>query len=402
MINKYDYIIVGGGIIGLSIAYKLALKENDKSILVLEKEDKLASHQTGKNSGVIHSGIYYTPGSFKAKNCQEGRIQLINFAEKHNVSYEMCGKIITAFDDVELETLYKIYENGKQNGLEDIRLMSPAETKKHEPNVDCIKSIFVPYAGIIDYRQVVEKLSEEFQKINKKNIILKSVEVVGVENNEKYKLIQTSKGLYATDYAIFAAGLHADEMAKLDKVKMNIQIVGFRGDYYNVVKSGKQKVKGLIYPVPNINLPFLGVHLTKMYDGSIEAGPNAVFSFKKEGYSRTSFNLKDTIRAFGFIGVWRLFSGYWKIGLGEYRRAFSKRRFLNSLKRLVPDLKIEEITRGKSGVRAQALDSKGNLVDDFLIRKTSNSLHVINAPSPAATASLAIADEVINRLFNKE
>ena len=402
MINKFDYIVVGGGIVGLSIAYKLALKENDKSILVIEKENKLATHQTGKNSGVIHSGIYYTPGSFKAKNCQEGRIQLIDFAEKHNVSYEMCGKIIAAFDDGELETLSKIYENGKQNGLEDIRILSSAETKKYEPNVDCIKSIFVPYAGIIDYRQVVEKLSEEFQKINKKNKIIKSVKVVGVENNENFKLIKTNKGLYMTNYAIFAAGLYADEMAKLDKIKIDIQIVGFRGDYYDVINAGKQKVKGLIYPVPNIKLPFLGVHLTKMHDGLIEAGPNAVFSFKKEGYSRTSFSLKDTIRAISFIGIWRLFSGYWKIGLGEYRRAFSKRRFLNSLKRLVPDLKMEEITRGKSGVRAQALDSKGNLVDDFLIRKTKNSLHVINAPSPAATACLAIADEVINRVFNKE
>ena len=400
MINKYDYIIVGGGVIGLSIAYKLAQRENNKSILVIEKEQKLATHQTGRNSGVIHSGIYYKPGSFKAKNCKDGRSQLIDFAKKHNVSFEMCGKIIAAFDNTELETLSKIYDNGIKNGLEDIKYLSLEETKKYEPNVDCIKSIFVPYAGIINYRQVVEKLSDEFHKINSKNKTLKSLKVVGVENNEKIKVIKTNNGSFKTNYAIFASGLYADEMAQLDKIKLDIQIVGFRGDYYNVINDGKQKIKGLIYPVPDINLPFLGVHLTKMYDGQIEAGPNAVFSFKKEGYKITSFSFKDTIRALSFKGIWRLFSVYWKIGLGEYRRAFSKRRFLNSLNRLVPELKIEEITRGKSGVRAQALDINGNLVDDFLIKKTHNSLHVINAPSPAATASLAIADEVIKKIFS--
>ncbi len=400
MINKYDYIIVGGGIIGLSIAYKLALRENNKSILVIEKEQKLATHQTGRNSGVIHSGIYYKPGSFKAKNCKDGRMQLIDFAKKHNVSFEMCGKIIAAFDNTELETLSRIYDNGIKNGLEEIKYLTSEETKKYEPYVDCVKSIFVPYAGIINYSQVVEKLSNEFQKINSKNKILKSSKVVGVENNDKIKVIKTNNSSFKTNYAIFASGLYADEMAELDKIKLDIQIVGFRGDYYNVINDGKQKIKGLIYPVPDINLPFLGVHLTKMYDGQIEAGPNAVFSFKKEGYKVTSFSFKDTVRALSFKGIWRLFSDYWKIGLGEYRRAFSKRRFLNSLNRLVPELKIEEITKGKSGVRAQALDINGNLVDDFLIKKTHNSLHVINAPSPAATASLAIADEVIKKIFS--
>ena len=273
------------------------------------------------------------------------------------------------------------------------------ESKKFEPYIDCIKSIYVPYAGIINYKQVVEKFSEEFRKNNSKNKVVKSIKVTGVENKEGFKLIQTNKGTFKTNYAIFAAGLYADEMAKLDKIKLDLQIVGFRGDYYNVINSGKQKVNGLIYPVPNINLPFLGVHLTKMYDGSIEAGPNAVFSFKKEGYSRFSFSLKDTIRAFRFIGLWRLFSGYWKIGFVEYRRAFSKWHFLQSLKQLVPDLKMKDISRGKSGVRAQALGIDGNLVDDFLIKKTKNSLHIINAPSPAATACLAIADEIISRVF---
>ncbi|WP_415376866.1 L-2-hydroxyglutarate oxidase [Patiriisocius sp. Uisw_017] len=401
MEKKYDYIIVGGGIIGLATAYKLALKENNKSILVLEKEKTLASHQTGNNSGVIHSGIYYTPGSLKAKNCINGRKQLIDFAQKHRISHEMCGKLIAAFKKSEVPTLEKIYRNGLENGLEDIKILSSEESRQYEPYVECIQSIFVPYAGIIDYRQVVETLAQEFLKINPNNQVLKLTKVTAIKSENEFKVIVTPQQEYSTKYAIFSAGLQADEMATLDGIDMNIQIVGFRGDYYNVINQGVKKVKGLIYPVPNTNLPFLGVHLTKMYDGSIEAGPNAVFSFKKEGYSRISFSIRDTIKAFTFIGLWKLFFGYWKIGLGEYKRAFSKKRFLKSLKKLVPDLKMEEITRGKSGVRAQALDNKGNLVDDFLIKKTPNSLHIINAPSPAATACLAIADEVVNRIFEK-
>lgn len=401
MIQNYDYVIIGGGIIGIATAYKLALKCPEKTILVLEKEPQLASHQTGNNSGVIHSGIYYTPGSLKAKNCINGRNQLISFAKNHNISFEMCGKLIAAFEENEIETLNRIYNNGIQNGLNDIQILSSEESKKHEPFIDCIRSIYVPYTGIIDYRQVVETFSKEFQKINPNNKVLKNSKVLEVLNDEFTKSIRTTSGIFKTNYAIFAAGLQADDMAKLDHIDLDLQIIGFRGDYYNVVDEGMNKVKGLIYPVPNIDLPFLGVHLTKMHDGKIEAGPNAVFSFKKEGYSRTSFSLNDTLKAVRFIGLWKLFSGYWKIGLEEYKRAFSKKLFLRSLQRLVPNLKMQDITKGKSGVRAQALNSKGELIDDFLIKKTKNSLHIINAPSPAATACLAIADEIVSKIFEK-
>ena len=230
------------------------------------------------------------------------------------------------------------------------------------------------------------------------NLVLKNTKVISVFEGDSEKSIKTNNGVFKTNFAIFSAGLQADELAKSDKIEIDMQIVGFRGDYYNVVNDGLKKVKGLIYPVPNIDLPFLGVHLTKMHDGSIEAGPNAVFSFKKEGYSRTSFSFRDTLKAISFIGLWKLFSGYWKIGLMEYHRAFSKKLFLKSLQRLVPNLKMEDITKGKSGVRAQALSSNGDLIDDFLIKKTKNSLHILNAPSPAATACLSIADEVISRI----
>lgn len=398
MNQEFDYIIVGGGIIGLATAYKLALKFSDKSILILEKEKILARHQTGKNSGVIHSGIYYTPGSLKARNCYDGREQLIKFAKKHNINHELCGKLIAAFKETDLENLDKIYRNGIENGLSEIKMLSSEESKLYEPDVECIKSIFVPHAGIIDYVQVVEVLSKELLKINPNNSILKDAKVVSVSDSKNEKNICTTKGLFKTQLAIFAAGLQADELAKADKVNLNMQIVGFRGDYYKVVNEGLKKINGLIYPVPDIDLPFLGVHLTKMHDGSVEAGPNAVFSFKKEGYSRTSFSLRDTLNALRFIGLWRLFIGYWKTGIMEYKRAFSKKLFLKSLQQLVPSLTMEDITIGKSGVRAQALDKKGNLIDDFLIKKTKNSLHILNAPSPAATASLAIADEVVKRI----
>jgi L-2-hydroxyglutarate oxidase len=401
MKNQYDYIIVGGGIIGLATAYKLSLQNKSKTILVLEKEDTLASHQTGHNSGVIHSGIYYSPGSLKLKNCINGRKELIDFAEKHNISYEICGKLIAAFDKSEIKTLEKIYHNGIANGLEDIKMLSASESKDFEPFVDCLKSIYVPYAGIIDYKQVVETFSKEIKRINNNNVVLKSTKVESIYNEGGYKCIVTQNNTYKASYAIFCAGLNADSMAKLDGIKVDFKIIGFRGDYYNVVNEGIKKVKGLIYPVPNINLPFLGVHLTKMHDGSVEAGPNAVFSFKKEGYSRTSFSFSDTIDALSFVGLWRLFKGYWKIGLSEYRRAFSKKIFLSSLQRLVPNLNTQDIVIGKSGVRAQALNRKGELIDDFLIKKTENSLHILNAPSPAATACLAIADEVLNKLSEK-
>ncbi len=401
MKDHYDYIIVGGGIVGVSTAYKLALKMPNSSILILEKEKKFASHQTGNNSGVIHSGIYYKPGSLKLKNCINGRKQLVDFAVKNKISHEICGKLIIASEKDEIKTLLKIYENGIANGLTDIKLLNSEESKNFEPYVKCLKSIYVPYAGIIDYVEVVEKLAKRFKEMNKKNRITKSSNVISIKNKNDKKIISTKDRNYSTTFAIFVSGLQADNMALMDGLSINQRIVPFRGDYYNLTKSATHKVKGLIYPVPNINLPFLGVHLTKVFDGSVEAGPNAVFSFKKEGYRRTSFDFKDTIKSLSFLGVWKLFFSYWKIGLNEYIRAFSKKMFLNSLRKLVPSLEMHEIKRGKSGVRAQALDKDGNLVDDFLIEETINSLHVINAPSPAATACLAIADEIVKRVLIK-
>lgn len=393
----YDYIIVGGGIIGIAIAYKLFLKQSEKSILILEKENCLAAHQTGRNSGVIHSGIYYPPNSYKANNCIEGRKQLLDFARQHNINNTLCGKLIVATKEKELPTLKKIYENGLANGLDEIELLDSEASKQHEPMVHCLQSIYVPYAGIIDYVGFTKKMAELVTNAEQNELYL-NCKVIGTSNTKDAKIVQTTKGNFKGKQVIFAAGLQSDELAERDNISSSTRIIGFRGDYYNVIGNGMNKVKSLIYPVPNIDLPFLGVHLTTMHNGTIEAGPNAVLSFKKEGYSTTSFDLRDTFRAFTFLGFWKLLFSYWKIGIGEYLRAFSKTRFLNSLNELVPDLKKEELKRGKSGVRAQALDKDGNLVKDFVIKKGERSVHIINAPSPAATASLAIADEVLNHL----
>lgn len=400
MNKKFDFIVIGGGIVGLAVAYKLSLKFKSKSVLVLEKEKKLSKHQTGRNSGVIHSGIYYKPGSLKARNCIDGRKQLVDFAKKNNVKFEMCGKLIVANNSSELSVLDQLFENGKKNGLKHIKKLNQSESRKYEPNIKCLESIFVPYAGIINYTHFTEKLAEKFLGQNSKNKVIKSSKVTGIENIGNKKIIRTSHSHYSSDCAIFAAGLYSDELAKMDNIKHDIRIIGFRGDYYNLKESAVSKVNALIYPVPNIELPFLGVHLTKTIEGGVEAGPNAVFSFKKEGYSIYSFSLVDTIKALSFIGLWKMFIDYWKIGLNEYIRAFSKTLFLNSLQKLVPALKKSELSRSKSGVRAQAIDKNGNLVDDFLILEGKNSIHIINAPSPAATSCLSIADHVINKINN--
>lgn len=394
MSNKFDYIIVGGGIIGLSTAYKLQLKYPQKTIAVLEKEPEIGTHQTGRNSGVIHSGIYYTPNSYKAKNCKNGRDQLVDFAEQNDVNYQSCGKIIVATTPKEVEILNTIYDKGIQNGTPNIRFLNPDEIKEKEPYIKGLKAIYVPSAGIIDYVGVCEKLSTLITEINSESKVFTSC---NVENIEKQN-VQTSKGNFMTDKVIFCAGLHADRMAKKDSAQLDMRIVGFRGDYYELVPSSRYKIKNLVYPVPDPNFPFLGVHFTPMVDGRVECGPNAVFSFKREGYKTTSFNLKDSYEALTYGGTWRLFFRHWRKGVEEYRRAFSKRLFVKELQKMMPSLSIEEVVVARAGVRAQALDIQGNLVDDFKIVEINGNIHVLNAPSPAATSCLAIADEIVARI----
>lgn len=389
----YDIAVVGGGIVGLASAYKLQKSYPHLSIVVFEKEERLAAHQTGRNSGVIHSGLYYRPGSYRAKNCVNGRKQLVAFAQEHNIKHDVCGKVVVAVSEDELPRLDKIYEMGRVNGLEGVEKIDSKRLKEIEPYVEGIAALWVPEAGIIDFIAVTNKLADLIKEINPNSDIKTACEVQ-VFTRGKVSSIDTSQGTFSARKLIFCGGLHSDRLARKDNVKLDLRIVGFRGDYYDLSDQAKKKVRNLIYPVPNPEFPFLGVHYTRMTDGTIECGPNAVFTFKREGYGKTDFNLKDTIEALLYSGTWKLFFKHWRFGLNEYRRAFSKRLFLKELNRMIPSLTIDDIEPGRSGVRAMALGNDGDVYDDFKIEYKDNSIHVLNAPSPAATACLAIGDEV--------
>jgi len=394
MSNKFDFIIVGGGIVGLATAYKLQLKYPEKSIAILEKEDKIGKHQTGRNSGVIHSGIYYTPNSYKAENCRIGREQLVEFAEKYQVRYDACGKIIVAVTKEDIPILDSIYQKGIENKTPGIKFLNAKEIKEKEPYIEGLKAIFVPSAGIIDYVEVGNKFVELIEKMQPKSKLITSCKVTKVFDDE----LETSKGKFTSNQFIFCTGLFADRIAKKDAVKIDLQIVGFRGDYYKLTEKAKHKINNLVYPTPDINFPFLGVHFTPMINGDVECGPNAVFSFKREGYKNTSFSFRDTIQALTFSGTLKLFSKHWRKGLDEYKRAFSKRLFVKELQKMMPSITKNDVEYARAGVRAQALDSKGNLVDDFKIVNQKGHIHVLNAPSPAATSCMSIADKIVKNI----
>lgn len=401
MDNSFDFIIVGGGIVGLATAYKLQKKFPNLNLLVLEKEDHLASHQTGNNSGVIHSGIYYKPGSLKAKNCVEGRRELVAFVKEHNISHDLCGKIIVATDESELSHLDKIYQNGIQNGVEETEYITTKQIEEIEPYCSGLKGVRVGCTGIVDFVAFTNKLAELINNINPGSKILTQHEVMSIKNERDISIVKTSKGEFIAKKIIFCAGLQADRMARMDGVNLSEQVVGFRGDYYELTEKGKHKVKHLIYPVPNPDFPFLGVHFTRMTNGEIECGPNAVFSFKREGYGKTDFDWKDTYDALSYSGTWKLLLGNIKFAANEYRRAFSKRLFLETLQKLIPSLTMEDIKPGRAGVRAILLSSDGDTRDDFRFECKDNSIHVLNAPSPAATACLAIAEEIVKNVIKQ-
>jgi len=396
MLNKkYDFIVVGAGIVGLATAYKLQLKFPKKSIAILEKEDEVGLHQTGRNSGVMHSGIYYKPGSYKALNCKNGSEQLINFAKKFTINHDVCGKIIVATTKDELLILDEIYKKGIENETNGICFLSSEEIKEKEPCIEGVKAIWVPTAGIIDYVAVSKEFIRQIYLINPKSNLIASCKVLKVFSNKNHTILQTSKGELTSEKVIFCAGLQSDRIAEKDDLKLDLHIVGFRGDYFELKPEASYKIKNLVYPVPDPKFPFLGVHFTRMIDGSIECGPNAVFTFKREGYKRTSFSFRDTFEALTFKGTWKLFGKHWRKGIDEYKRAFSKRLFVKELKKMMPSITENDVQSARSGVRAQAIDFRGNMVDDFKIMKHNNNIHVLNAPSPAATSCMAIADEIV-------
>ncbi len=386
----FDIAVIGGGIVGAATLYKLQVKYPHLSIVLIEKMDKLADHQTGHNSGVIHSGLYYKPGSLKARNCIQGRKELVAFAKEHGIKHDVCGKVVVATDPSELPFMEKIFQTGLQNGIEGIRKLTAEEVKEYEPFVESIGGIHVPVTGIIDFRGATEKMVELALAINPNSELRLNTEVTDVKKMASSSIIQTNKGDVEARYLVFCAGLQADRLAKKDGIKLKEKVVGFRGDYYELTDQAKHKVKNLIYPVPNPDFPFLGVHFTRMTDGEIECGPNAVFTFKREGYGKTDFSFRDTWDALTYKGTWKLFFKNMSFGINEYRRAFSKKLFLKTLQRMIPSLTMDDIKPGRAGVRALLLAQDGDTRDDFRIEYHGNSIHVLNAPSPAATASLAI------------
>ena len=402
MDNHFDIAIVGGGIIGLATAYKLQIKYPNSIIVLFEKENILAAHQTGNNSGVIHSGLYYKPGSKKAELCKKGKHELTKFANEFNVNYDICGKVVVATKPEETGNLEQIFKNGKENGCEGIELITPQEIKEKEPFVEGIKGIWVPTTGIINYQRITQVLSEQVLKLNSNSKILTNHKVTRVVQQNTISSIVANQQNFSAKKVIFCGGLHADCLAKKDNVQLDLQIIPFRGDYYDLTEKGMHKVNNLIYPVPNPDFPFLGVHFTRMINGGVECGPNAVFSFKREGYKRTDFNLFDSIDSLKYKGLWKLFRRHWKQGMDEYKRAFSKTLFLNSLQKMIPSLEIDDIKPSRSGVRAQALDFDGNLVYDFKIRENGNHLHLLNAPSPGATACLSIGEYISDKIKIEE
>ena len=388
---KYDTIIIGGGIVGLATAYQLLIKKPSLKLAVLEKENAVALHQTGHNSGVIHSGIYYKPGSLKAQNCLRGYEMLLDFSRENEIPHEVCGKIIVATKAEEKPILHGILERGEQNGMKGLRIIPQAELKDFEPHVSGVEGIFVPQAGIINYKKVAEKYAELIQKMGGQ--ILLNHKVLNITKINKGVVITTTQGDFETDLTISCAGLYADKITKLtdDEGKFkDLKVLAFRGEYYDLKPEKQYLVNNLIYPVPNPAFPFLGVHFTRMIEGGIEAGPNAVLAYKREGYKRTDVDFKDLFEILTYKGFHNIMRRYWREGLDELHRSWSKTAFVNQLQNLIPEIQKEDLEPGGAGVRAMLTKPNGDMVDDFFITEAPHIIHVQNAPSPAATSSLSI------------
>ena len=389
-----DIAIIGGGIIGLATAYQLTRLHPGKKIVVLEKEQTLAVHQTGRNSGVLHSGIYYKPGSMKAINCREGRLAMERFCSEHGIDYDICGKVIVAVEEKELPALDMIYERGQANGVK-CEIIGMERLRELEPHAQGIKAIHVPEAGIIDYKQVCERMAQQITGHGAE--IVKAAKVKNLDVRDDTVILETTAGTFQSTYVVNCAGLYSDKVTAMSQ-KPKVMIVPFRGEYYELEPEARHLCRNLIYPVPEPGFPFLGVHFTRMIDGSVECGPNAVLALAREGYRKTDFNLSELLQTLSYPAFWKIVLRYWRVGAGEMWRSLSKRAFVRALQRLVPDIRMEHLQTAPAGIRAQALAPDGQLVDDFFIQETDRVVNVCNAPSPAATASLNIGRLIVEKL----
>ncbi len=394
-----DIVIIGAGIVGLATAWTLKQKNPDLRISIVEKETGIAAHQTGHNSGVIHSGLYYKPGSLKATNCIRGYHMLIEFARNYDIPFELCGKVVVATRQEQVPLMETLYQRGLRNGLRGMKKLTKRELNEYEPHVNGVAGIHVPQTGIIDYSGVAAKMAELFQESGGE--IHLGNKVTSIIPKEKYSVVETSEQSIETTLVVNCAGLYSDKVAAFTEQQMNVKIIPFRGEYYDIVPDKQHLVKNLIYPVPDPNFPFLGVHFTRMIRGGVEAGPNAVLAFRREGYKKLDIDwpeLKETLRWPGFQKV---ASKYWQTGMGEMYRSFSKAAFTKALQGLIPEIQSSDLIPGGAGVRAQACDRKGGLIDDFLILENKYAINVCNAPSPAATSSLSIGETISERVLKR-
>ena len=389
--REYDVAVIGGGAVGLATAWAL-LSRYQLSLVVLEAEERIAAHQTGNNSGVIHSGLYYKPGSLKAKLCTEGREAMVRFCQEQGIKHDRCGKVVVALDESELPALDELQRRGEANGLKGLRRLTIEEVREREPHVAGIAGMFVAETGIVDFKQVTRRYAELVQELGGE--VLTSASVTGVSRRAAGLTLHTPAGDIACRGLINCGGLHSDRIARMCGLRPDVQIVPFRGEYYKLTESARHLCRNLIYPVPNPAFPFLGVHFTRMAGGGVEAGPNAVLALARHGYTWRNVSPRDLAGTLTFPGFWRMAAKFWRVGCGEMHRSLSKQAFLKALQRLMPELRAEHLEPGGAGVRAQAMEKSGKLVDDFRILQAENMVHVLNAPSPACTASISIGRHI--------
>ncbi|HEU0020435.1 MAG TPA: L-2-hydroxyglutarate oxidase [Dehalococcoidia bacterium] len=391
--GEYDVVVIGGGILGLSTAMQLGQRYPSVKVAVVEKEVSLATHQTGHNSGVIHSGIYYRPGSWKSRFCVAGVQKLVQFCDENEIEYARCGKAIVATHQSELGRLEDLYQRGVANGVTGLELVGPERLREIEPHTVGVRALWAPNTGIVDYVKVANAYAFRFQQAG--GDIFTGAPVHGVAPSGDALAVETSQGTLIARNIINCAGLYADRVARMTGEKTQVQIIPFRGEYYTLRPESRHLVRGLIYPVPDPRFPFLGVHYTRNIHGGVEAGPNAVLAWAREGYTKSSFNLGETLGAVTFPGFWKMSMKHWKTGMSEMHRSYSKNVFVKDLQKLIPEIRAEDLASGGAGVRAQAVDRNGALLDDFSILRGRNAVHVLNAPSPGATSSLAIGEHLV-------